>query len=725
MENNKIFDLIKSNNFNEIITLLKTKKITSIDIRDDNYNYFIQYIVNFNKIDILSLLLEMSKKSEITFRIDILDTDGRTLLYNCIKHNNIEILKLLIDANNNNIGISIIDIEDRLGLTALHYSVIFNNFEAFQILLDNKADPNIRSKDGSNVFITCLKYKRNTMIEYFIDKNYNFNFTTNEGNTILQVAVNFQNNDIIKKLLNSKINLNNVSSDYGLSVLHQSIIMDNYDLFIKLLEKNVNINLSDFYGNTPLHYILMEKRHNYLDKFINLNDIKYNVSNINGDLPLHILLNNDDGELSKIDDSIIEKIIINTDLNLQNNDGISCLIQLVNKNMIYKFRKVLLIKPLNIFIDDRDLKTMKINEELLDIFVESYYNQIKNNKDDLILDWEKWCANDLIDKLKTLAEAVSDSSSQKICHKKIKSVIVKEKRSLPKLINLDLKLDNGIFTNFCFYTGTTVDILFGLILLRNDFKSIKLNLILDYPLTLNQSLEAHYKKIGLDYPYKLDFSNIEIVWSYQKIFYPSYFDEEVEKKLKESDYITIPIGIETSIGSHANILFWDVKNKTVERFEPNGSTYPMGLNYNPELLDNLLESKLKQFDEDIKYIPPYMFLPPIGFQLLENLETEKCRKIGDPNGFCGVWCIWWVYQRMLNLTNSKLNLNNIAYELIKYIKLDNQSFKTIIRNFSKKITHIRDTFLKKENIDINDWMVGNYTLDNLNNIEKNVLKIII
>ena len=52
-----------------------------------------------------------------------------------------------------------------------------------------------------------------------------------------------------------------------------------------------------------------------------------------------------------------------------------------------------------------------------------------------------------------------------------------------------------------------------------------------------------------------------------------------------SKYIIIPIGIEISIGSHANILFWDIEKKTLERFEPNGSNYPMNLNYNPSLLD--------------------------------------------------------------------------------------------------------------------------------------------
>jgi hypothetical protein len=74
------------------------------------------------------------------------------------------------------------------------------------------------------------------------------------------------------------------------------------------------------------------------------------------------------------------------------------------------------------------------------------------------------------------------------------------------------------------------------------------------------------------------------------------------------------------------------------------------------------------------------------------------------------------------MLNTELNIKIIANELIKYIKFDNQSFKTIIRNFSKKITDIRDIYLAKYNLDINDWIVGNYTNEILNNLEKDIYK---
>ncbi len=722
INNEEIFSLIKNQKFDQIYNLIKNKKITNLDFRDTNYNYFIQYIVNFNQYKILELILKMTQTDKIDIRIDILDSDGRSILYNCIKFNYKELINLLIEYNKTNIGISILDLKDRLGLTALHYSVIFNNFDAFEILLENSADPYLISKDGSNVFILALMYKRNNFINHLLSKNYNINFTSSNGENLLQIAVNYQNNEIVNKLLESNINLNNINSDFGLNVLHQSIILDNFELFKKLLNKNIDINIADFYGNTPLHYILTDKRINYLAPLFTKPDIKFNTSNINGDLPLHILLGSDI-LIEDIGDSIVNKIVLETDLNIQNNQGITCLMLIINNGLLNKFRSLLVIKPLNFFIEDNEFNHIKISDEILDVLTESYYNQIKIKKEELLEDWEKYCSEDLFEKLKKIiVSKTGANNSESLCKSKIKEVIIKDKRSLPHVQSLNLNFDNGIFVNNCYYTGSPIDILFGLVLLNQDFKSKGLHVILDYPLTINSPLENYYKKIGLDYPYKMDFSNIEIIWSYQKIFFPSYFEEEIKTNIKTAKYICIPIGIETSVGSHANILFWDIANKTIERFEPNGSHYPLGLNYNPELLDNLLENKFKQFDENIKYYPPYKFLPTISFQILENLETPKCKRIGDPNGFCGVWCVWWVYQRMLNIDNPKLTIETTADEIIKWIKFDNQSFKSIIRNFSKKITQIRDGVLKKYNLDINDWVVGNYTTDTLDKLEKDIFK---
>jgi hypothetical protein len=123
----EIFNLIIKQNFKELYKIIKTGKLFNFDFKDNNHNYFIQYIINYNQHNILQLILDTKKTNDINIRLDVLDIDGRSLLYNCIKYNYTNLFNILIQFNKLQIGISIIDIKDTLGLTALHYTIIYNN----------------------------------------------------------------------------------------------------------------------------------------------------------------------------------------------------------------------------------------------------------------------------------------------------------------------------------------------------------------------------------------------------------------------------------------------------------------------------------------------------------------------------------------------------------------------------------------------------------------------
>ncbi len=68
--------------------------------------------------------------------------------------------------------------------------------------------------------------------------------------------------------------------------------------------------------------------------------------------------------------------------------------------------------------------------------------------------------------------------------------------------------------------------------------------------------------------------------------------------------------------------------------------------------------------------------------------------------------------------------SELAIHLIKTIKLENKSFKNLIRNFSFYVTDLRDNILKKFNLDINDWMVNSVTPEIIDNLEKEILRLI-
>jgi hypothetical protein len=445
---------------------------------------------------------------------------------------------------------------------------------------------------------------------------------------------------------------------------------------------------------------------------MNNSNVNYNLTNIYNETSLHLLLKKYNLYLGH--KNIIEKLIINTDLNIQDNNGKTCLAYIIDYNILEFFHTILETKKLNLFIYDNNniapYDFIKNDPLKINIIINSFYFNLIKNKKMLIIDWEKKCANNELQK-----------NNDNECKKIIKDIILTQNRSIPMIDDYNLVLDSGIFVNSCFYTGAPIDVLFGLLFLYNKFKNKELNIICDYPLTINKELETYLTSLGINYNYKLDFCNFEIMWSFQKMIIPTYFDHDIKIKIKNSKIIIIPIGIETNLGAHANILFYDVTKKIIERFEPNGFNAPIGLNYNHILLDKLLEIKFKKIDPDIKFIKPSDYLPFIGFQMLENFGDNTVKRIGDPNGFCGVWCIWWIYHKLKNLT---INSKDLAIKLIKEIKFKNINFKILIRNFSKNISDLRDSFLIKYDLDINYFMAGNYNPSILNNLEKDIINFI-
>ena len=746
-----IFDLIKQKNTDELYKYIVENENIDLDIYDEHYNYVIQYIVMYNMIDIFKYILKNR-----TVRLDILDTDGRNLLYNPIKYNYYEILENILEYDKNNIGVSIVDLRDNIGYIGLHYSIIFNNIKAFKLLYSLKSDVNIIDNKNNNIYIICLQYKRADLLIYLLEneikKNNNINhFINSKGESILQNAINYDEMKVIKYIINNTMFLKQIinikENEYGLSALHQAIVLNLNNVAIKLIKNGADINTSDYIGNTPLHYTIIEKNYMILDYIIHLPDINiyYNETNMNGNTPLHLLIEDDIIDIN-INDihkhkynmcKILLKMIENTDLCIMNNNGNTIMHYIVMKNLwtLPEVKEILVngTTHMNLFITNRDnmnvmdmLANNSLKEEFIDITVNSYYNILKKlkNSDKLVILWEKYCANeDLTNLLKIVKKTNSKQTGLThdiayYCKSTIRQNIVDMKSSMPtyKELNLNVITTANNLPNGCYYTGSTIDILFGLYYLNNEYNA---KLILEYPLTHNKEIENYYIKMGLNYSFKMEFSNIEIVWSFMKLIYPTNFESILLSRINYTDkYIIISLGIEVSNGSHANMIIIDIKNKLIERFEPNGKYSPRGFYYNSDLLDTLLLNKFTNILPEYTYIKPLLYLPTIGFQILETIEDSLCKKIGDPNGYCAVWCVWWVEQK---ITNNDVSSKELVENLIRHIKLSNKSFKNLIRNYSMKIVHIRDNFLNKYDITIDDWMLRKYDDNIIASLEKDVL----
>jgi len=130
-------------------------------------------------------------------------------------------------------------------------------------------------------------------------------------------------------------------------------------------------------------------------------------------------------------------------------------------------------------------------------------------------------------------------------------------------------------------------------------------------------------------------------------------------------------------------------------------------------LDDLNDKELSKIDERTDG----------NVELIDvKLNNRKTKKIGDPGGFCAVWCVWYINMR---LKYDMLDRIKLVKKLIQKIKEENIPFKTLVRNYAKKIIDIRDEVLVESNLDINDWLNSNYELPVYENFIINIKKKIV
>ena len=399
----------------------------------------------------------------------------------------------------------------------------------------------------------------------------------------------------------------------------------------------------------------------------------------------------------------LKKYIENTNLNIQTNQG-NTIWHIFGKRWI-NYLPELELKKNNVFIknkkNDIAYNLYKDSDKFIDMLVKSYYNYLKKKKKEWSNDWENICKNnDIVKKID-----FKDNSEEKNCYEKIKKNIIDNNVSIPyKKSIYCITLDNISIGDAVTYTGTSLDVLIGLIFIKkfdNVFTSLTKKFI------MNDELNEYYKILGIVKEIKGEYMNFEITWLYQKIFFPNNMDTIITNfKSAQKKFLIIPIGIHQDNGAHANILIYDLELNELERFEPHGATNPKEFNYNPELLDHHIKDYFTKYFPNLKYFKPINYEFTIGFQTMESIDINK--NISDPGGFCAAWSIWWAYMRIKNPT---IERRKLFIQLVKSIRKNNLSFKNVIRTFSKQIIEIRDNLLKKVSLDINKWLNDDFTHD--------------
>ena len=727
---NELYALLLEHKWEEFKSkLYQYSEVIDINIKDKKNNYLLTYAILFNKVDIVTILLENNAK------IDIVDNEYRSIIYYAINLQYDKILDLLLENNKNNIGVSILHIKDKNGNMPLHYAVKFENEYALNKILEYKGNPDLKDNNDYNSLHLAIYTRNINIIKKIIKHIANINNRCKNGETALHLACNLQLYEICKLLVENNIDVNIQDYEHDFTALHYAVTLGNLQIVKLLLENKAQPNLQDVYGNTALHHSIIENNYSCIVELSNSKyDLNYNVWNIYGNIPLHLLFFNYTSDKQYYIDLLIDK----SNMMIQNNDGNNCLHYLCMHSIWTKYITILEEKKIDIFIKNKNglapidyVKKENINK-FITVIATSYINKLRRYKNGWIDNVDNICSLDfnefgklndkdkkvLIEKDNKINNKINNNDGfNKACNniivKKIQNIWKKiqkgdkcvKNQSYPIKIKKCISIDKDSTTvNFCTYTGSVLDVFIGFYYLLTKHKNTCG--IINRKIINDKQLCTTLKDEGNIIDSTCKYINFEILWANYKLYIMDDFFDLFKKCMNRGKkYVIIPLAIELLNGAHGNYLIYDKKTNEIERFEPNGSGYPKGFNYNGDLLDSILEKKITEFDKNIKYIKPKDYLPKIGFQLLDSIEIGK-DKIGDPGGFCALWSLWYADMK---LTYSMYNRKKLVKYLIKYIKSNNLSFRNVIRNYSTDVVNIRDKLLKHAKMDINDWLNDDFT----------------
>jgi ankyrin repeat protein len=659
-----MFTLVKARDWDRLMErLIADGKKANINAKDEQGNTLLMHVVVMNQEKLIDQLLLLGAN------IDGLDREGRSILHHPIKFGLDRVVDMLLThpSTKKIIGIPLVDLRDGDGNTPLHYAGMFSNTHAAKLLLAEGANPNPHNHQHETPLHLTMSSK---LVSILLTAGAHPNVLDATGLAPLHYAALRRRADVIRELLSHpSTDVNVRSMDQELTPAMHVLDPKHRALLDMLLDKGADLTAQDAYGNSMFHQCITDGYPETFDYLVAKYQGKcpeaWDMVNVYGMTPLHLALAAGDRT-----NYPLHELVRCTDLNIQDQDGNTTLFYLAQSGAWKDFQDVLLPKVLDAFIVNHrgqaPFDVAKDRDAFLDLLVKSMIKDPKADK-------------------KILTDA--------------KRRIVEERVSVAGEVNgycVSFKVDQTI--RFNTFLGISLDVLAGCLLLAKE-KGV-VTLVHPRMFDASNTLD-HFKSLHTKRRYTAtDLYDIEILWSYQKIYIPPTLALAIKRHLAgPARFLVVPLGIELTKGGHANMLIIDKQTRTIERFEPSGRDNPIGFYYNPKFLDDQLKEKLMPFYPDYRYLMPSDYMPKIGFQLFDAAEESKI--VGDPDGFCTTWCAWYAMQRA---TYPDLDQGKLVRRLVISVKRSGVRFRDLIRSYGKQIGDLRDSILTTLGMDLNDWI---------------------
>jgi len=435
----------------------------------------------------------------------------------------------------------------------------------------------------------------------------------------------------------------------------------------------------------------------FTDEEINVKDLENNGLIINlidledPELTKYFISRNLDLEyiIKPITSFITPFFYLYTKLNLMNNSNLVKIAKIIWNKIKLDFSFVskegidYLGLALTISNDEKVPLLDEINEYILKNSTEYSWNRVNQEKmTNLFLlikkPFEKYHKYVQHKKLDITIKDKDSNTILEYADPKWKEFLLKSEKYKP---DLKLHLEENKYQHYTKFTATLIDIIIYFIHFDKKYKNL-------YIPKIN-------KGDSTNFPWFINFNSEQNILDIHPNL--NFLINNVRRD-KSHDYsiVFLSLTLEDNL-KHANILLYDFKNLTVERFEPYGDN---GID---EIIDEYLEEELT-WNTGLKYLRPKDFLTKPGYQLISNESSENL-KAGDFGGFCLGWCLWYIEHRMKNHNIDPKSLNKKTIEKMLHLQ---DSLTEYIRNYSNKLFDYKFKIIK--NISIPERNISNLYL---------------
>ncbi|MFA6144797.1 MAG: ankyrin repeat domain-containing protein [Sulfurimonas sp.] len=130
-----------------------------------------------------------------------------------------------------------------------------NNYLGIKQYLKKGGNPNECEENGESVLCFALRYHCDTEIfDILIEEGANLHHTDNEGVSVFDVAVTYNNLLLIEKLIKEGFDVNTSTRRSGFTPLMGAVCYGRLEIIQKLLEMGVDVSARDGHGLNAIDF---------------------------------------------------------------------------------------------------------------------------------------------------------------------------------------------------------------------------------------------------------------------------------------------------------------------------------------------------------------------------------------------------------------------------------------------------------------------------------------